>query len=369
MHVRPETAVHRRSRGWLVARLAAVVIATVVAVPVVQLAGAQRHASADTSTPLGQLLDWTGQGDSITTIGPGQPIDIVLGQIAYENICAPGGTNDFIFPAADIYIVPTGSEKDGQKLSDVSGSANTIIAPASGGTFADEIIGYTAPVQGGSGGVGPGVYDIVYDECQDGSYDALVDAVFQGALTVTENTANIPPLDMTAQKSAWSDDAKQMEKANDDLKKRLEALRAEDPNPLDKLIEGLGTKYPFLADPVAVANLIAAQALKHVQNLAADPPDPAYNQPTALDPATVVPPGESDPVIQAANLLGTETSSTDALNAGLLHAVERYQGAAAAHSGSWALTHARDRTRRAGPRGAGTAPGRRVRHARRRDQQ
>ncbi len=342
MSVRPETAVHRQSRGWPVARLAAVVMATVVAVPVVQLADAQRHASADTSTPLGQLLDWTGQGDSTTTIGPGQPIDIVLGQIAYENICAPGGTNDFIYPAADIYIVPSGSEKDGQKLSDVSGSANTIIAPASGGAFADEIIGYTAPVQGGSGGVGPGVYDIVYDECQDGNYSALVDAVFQGALTVTENTANIPPLDMTAQKSAWSDDAKQMEKANDDLKKRLEALRAEDPDPLDKLIEGLGTKYPFLADPVAVANLIAAQALKHVQNLAADPPDPAYNQPTTLDPATVVPPGESDPVIQAANLLGTETSSTDALNAGLLHAVERYQGAAAAHSGSWALTHVRE---------------------------
>jgi len=83
-------------------------------------------------------------GSNFTTFGPNEAVTIDHGQIKFINAC-PSGFNDFIFPFADIYIIPPGvSISIGTSLSDVSGAPNTVEA-ASGGVFVSEIIGFTQP--------------------------------------------------------------------------------------------------------------------------------------------------------------------------------------------------------------------------------
>jgi hypothetical protein len=68
--------------------------------------------------------------------GPNQSIIAELGQVSYITGCGAGGIDDFIYPWADVYIVPAGIGA-GASLSDVSGTPNTLQY-----IIIDEVIGY-----------------------------------------------------------------------------------------------------------------------------------------------------------------------------------------------------------------------------------
>lgn len=109
------------------------------------------------------------------SFGPSAAI-YIDGSLTPDPFCARG-INDLVYPVTDVYIVPTGGAQG--KLTDAGGKGpNTIIGLASG-PFLDELIGVTAP----GGTLGAGVYDIVFDTCQDGFLDPE-DAVFPRAITV-----------------------------------------------------------------------------------------------------------------------------------------------------------------------------------------
>ena len=101
------------------------------------------------------------------------------GSITYASDCPKPGINDFFYPATDVYLVEAGFS--GGELHDVGGGRpNTIVSGAS--LFTDEVIGLTAP----GGKLEGGVYDVVYDTCQDGQYDPGHDTIFRDAVTVDE---------------------------------------------------------------------------------------------------------------------------------------------------------------------------------------
>ncbi|HEX3003968.1 MAG TPA: hypothetical protein VHO27_07140, partial [Angustibacter sp.] len=112
------------------------------------------------------------------------------GSITFDDACGPGGVDDFVYPATDVYLIQAGATVDGATLSDAGGdSPNTIIGTGSG-AFLDELIAVTTP----SGSLGDGTYDIVFDTCQDGVFNAG-DAVFRGAVTVDVPDGQVPPVD------------------------------------------------------------------------------------------------------------------------------------------------------------------------------
>ncbi len=80
--------------------------------------------------------------------------------------------------ATDVYLVRAGTAEFGDLHDAGGGRPNTIVAGAS--YFIGEIIGLTAP----GGKLDEGVYDVVYDTCQDGQFDPGRDTVFHDAVTV-----------------------------------------------------------------------------------------------------------------------------------------------------------------------------------------
>src|SRR5687768_13748986 len=84
---------------------AALVLALVFTI----LAGGQRSALASH-----QYLWWSEDGNSFARFGSNASITIYQGQIEFA--C------DTFVPAADIYVVPTGSASQGASLTDVSGA-------------------------------------------------------------------------------------------------------------------------------------------------------------------------------------------------------------------------------------------------------
>ena len=131
-----------------------------------------------------QYLYWS-DGSDFTTFGPDSAITIRSGAMQYTTNCEDEHDNDFFIPYTDIYIIP--GTTIGEDLSDVSGSPNTVQGSTEG-AFALETIGFTGP----SGSIGPGIYSVVYDECQDGKLGPE-DAVFSPAFEVVIPD-DVPPL-------------------------------------------------------------------------------------------------------------------------------------------------------------------------------
>ena len=292
-----------------------------------------------------QFLWWDDTGDTRSvSVGANSQILIRQGQMEFVNLCGYGGTNDYIYPATDVYVVPAGSVTKppsgsmvkGSKLEDVSGEPNTIISPTSFGMFVDETIGYTGP----SGTIGEGTYAVVYDECQDGYVDPG-DFVLDNAFEVKPIPTDVPELPSLEEKKRLAGvAAEELEKFNEWLDNWFKAQTAIDPNPLNRMLYGMGAK-PFIADPRAVVRIQIANQAKHYRGIKADPPDPAYEQLSPLLARETIDPQSNAPVLAAAAALGTESSSEGALAEALLRSLERYQGAQEAGSGRWALIHAR----------------------------
>ena len=288
-------------------------------------------------------------GSTSKTFGANGAV-IIDGVLAYDDGCQfDQGVKDFFYPATDVYIVPTGSA--GGKLTDVGGeNPNTIVAPTSG-IFLDEVIAFTSP----SGTLGEGVYDIVYDTCQDG-FLTEGDAVFSQAVKVTMPETLPPASPAIAQ---IKDRARQQYISWLETHTILTALFAADkakeilscivaPNP--------GCALAVLAHLMDEGQLGARQAAK-IQDLAAalvmnvaknhgaiwkDPPDADFDQLPVLDrPDDGDLPAAGQPLFDAVTSLTPALADEAALTEALLHAMERYQGAQAAGDGDWALVQAR----------------------------
>ena len=292
---------------------------------------------------LGKVLWFNEDGSSSITIGPNGAADVWLGQIEY--MC------DTFYPIANVYVV-AGTPVAGGGLVDVSGSPNVVIGSWGGGF--SETIAYAKP----SGKLGPGSYSVVYDECQNGVYDAGVDALFVDAITVVFPPGVLPPIDPAI--AAIKGDAAisairarillegyrlytQMLKAYELLQclsggivscaisQATDALK-------DYLMEQLRGSLGLVDVKEAALDLAEDVTLMYT-GLAADPPDPDFRQPTVLGPVTNVQANDAGPFDQASATYANAMSVDAVLAEGLLHAVERYQGADAANDAAWARQH------------------------------
>ncbi|HYF80581.1 MAG TPA: PKD domain-containing protein [Symbiobacteriaceae bacterium] len=278
---------------------------------------------------LHQFLWWTEDAQSTITVNVGSPLIIWGGAMEFVPACIGGGTPDFMWPWTDIYVVPAGSVPPFGELNDVTGGVNTVQGTSAGGAFISEFIGAISA---------PGVYDVIYDECQDGTYD-LQDARFPNAITVVQPTANVPTLpDLSPLKG----DADSMYKKLEQFEKILDKLFKKG-GKYDKGGTSYGYgKFKFLSvvtDPRQGAMINLGNLAKHYKGIAADPPDPVFQQFSPLLPREVVDFQRDDPLDQAiANYL-TAASSEAALAEALLRSLERYQGADGANDGNWALLH------------------------------
>lgn len=301
-----------------------------------------------------QYLLWDGNGHTFATFGGNAQIVIYEGAIEYLDSCDSdkGGVNDYIYPFADIYIVRSGSATAGAKLTDVAGIPNTIQG-TSGGLFIEETIGVTAP----GGAIGSGTYAVVYDECQNGRVDPE-DRVFDPAFEVAI-PASVPPLpaSITAMKQSAQKEADFWKAllgtmvayfAFAELHENLECAA----DPLDCFLgteallgyylDWLKDRAGLKAEPQEIMLTTVANSGKHYAGIAKDPPDPQFRQPTPLAPLARPAPDSADPVERAGvGDLGGSIATEAALAEALLHALERYQGAAVASDGEWALIQAR----------------------------
>ncbi|HWI63279.1 MAG TPA: PKD domain-containing protein [Symbiobacteriaceae bacterium] len=282
-----------------------------------------------------QFLWWSGEGNSQTTVGPNAAIVIWSGKMEYVAACLGGGTPDFIYPWTDIYIVPAGSVPPFGELEDVGGTPNTVQSLGTSGIFMDELIGQAAP----GGKIPPGTYDIIFDECQDGTYD-LQDVRFPNALTVTAPTTNVPPLpNMSHGKAEAEKHYKRLEKFEKIIDKLFQKGGKYDKG---------GTTYGYgkikfvtvAVDPRQGAMIQLGNLAKHYKGIAADPPDPAFQQLSQLAQREIIDFESDDPLDQAIAAYLTAASNEGAVAEALLHSLERYQGADAANDGNWALLHA-----------------------------
>lgn len=300
-------------------------------------------------TPAGAAFLWmTEDGSESGTYGPNAVISINLGAIEYA--C------DTFFPAADVYLISGGAPADGATLTDVSGGVNVVLGTWGGGII-DEIIGVTAP----AGNVGAGDYTVVYDECQDGKFDAELDSAFVDAVHVVFPPGELPPADpaVTAFKGRAGQQAQSWRRMMNAYNAYLQLSEIYDTleclsgglvscmisTLIDKIQEGLqnAAMSAFgLVDPKEAAADVAEDYTRHFEGLRDDPPDPAFQQLTV--PVVTKPPIVSEtniPTDLASAAMGNDAAINASLNQAILHAVERYQGADAANNPEWALAQAR----------------------------
>ncbi|HUZ03247.1 MAG TPA: fibronectin type III domain-containing protein, partial [Thermomicrobiaceae bacterium] len=307
----------------------------------------------------GQILtDYTTYGANATIYASGV--------IDYVTNCPPGGTNTFITPTADVYLLrgnPTVTDGEGLAGISVGGQpTDTIVSFDGAGDFLDEIIGFSLP----SGALGAGSYEIVLDECRDGIFHSAIDEAFPGSFTVRLPTV-VPPVDpsILAIKADAEEQAANWGGAGTNFERIMQTEKAlELARGASELLIALGS-----GEPVEVFDAGASWAIEtayaqgeealtgrveegartlmeaeaaHYEALHADPPDPNYQQVTPLPPQQALSPGSTDPLVIAAANLGTAAGSETAVSQAFLNALQRYEGASNAGDGGWALIHARE---------------------------
>ena len=276
--------------------------------------------------------------------GRNEAVIVDIGAATFTTGCEQGA-DDFLYAAADLYVVRSGSPVGGA-LTDVSGAPNTVFGTTGGGFFG-ELIGYTKP----AGSLGPGTYSVVIDECQDGQLSAE-DTVQEDVFRVTSEVVGPQLPDIDGLKTAAQDKADHFATM---AYLWAELLKLNDAVTWMGAMTGLGGVLPIahmllsqalvalgLPDPGAVLTMHLGNLGRRWAGIAADPPDPAFDQPTPLGPTAS--PASAAPDDEAADLaephLGALGASSGLAGA-LLASLERYQGAAAAGDGEWMLHHAR----------------------------
>ncbi len=249
---------------------------------------------------------------------------------------------------------------------DVSGHSHTVLAN-SDGSFLDEIVGFTKP----AGAIPSGRYAVVYNECQDGVFAAARDTVFDPAFEVNV-PADAEAIDLTELKADAREHKETWESIEHEFHtgfKTIKALEAAEAlagaslslldlggNPIDLVLfilrfgqlpgpPGLEIPVPGIPNLFERAEKAALGELKnvakHYEALELDPPDPNFQQITSLGSRQTIDAETADPLVRATSAVGSAVSNEDALVEALRVSIERYQGAAAAHDGRWALIHAR----------------------------
>ncbi|MFC5401884.1 OmpL47-type beta-barrel domain-containing protein [Cohnella soli] len=288
---------------------------------------------------LGQWLWWSETGDVYHTFGANTNITINTGKMQIIPACSEG-VSDGMTAWTDLYIVPSGSLtalSNGDELKDISGDGPNTVMSLSSGIFISETLGYTGP----DGKIPPGKYAVVFDECQDGKYDYLVDGVIDPAFEVNYTTGVVPPLDLTQLKKDAEKKAKYWEKFHDYTKKLFDFSKAEDAhNPNEKFVDFL--MRTGLPEPRAMALIQLANQAKHYAGIAADPPNPDYQHVTPLGDRPVIDFQSSDPLDLATQAVANEAAVEQAINQQMWTLLERYQGAQAAGDVNWALTNAKE---------------------------
>jgi hypothetical protein len=281
-----------------------------------------------------QWLMWP-DGSEFTTFGPNASVTIDMGAIGF--MC------DWIYPAADIYIVPSGSVSVGSDLTDIAGTPNTVIG-ASGGFFISEDIGFTAP----SGRIGPGRYAVIYDECQDGKLDGE-DFILDPAFEVVFDPTNVPPINPAIANIKANAGVRKQQAIQQliagyafftvaELMQKLEGKF----DPAKKLYYSFMKGLSFWVNPIKIAKKALADNVGHWAGIEADPPDPNFSQLTPLASREQIVIFSNDPLMVAATEgVGNAIQTEAALAKAFLSSVERYQGADAASDGKWALIHAK----------------------------
>jgi hypothetical protein len=290
-------------------------------------------------------------GDSFATYGANAKVEI-SGDLS-------GGCID-LFGAykANVYVVPHGSVNPSAKTPMSRDPNAVVVTDFTDGLYDSETIGYTAP----SGKLGSGDYDIVLDLCADGTYDPGVDLDYgygapQGAFSVAI-PVTVPPVSsaIAEEKQSAEEQAagvgalvtsfKALELAEKmaEYAECVEGVLELDPECITEILDkyafnkGFNAFYPGFAKQ-AETDLEAVKL--HYEAIANDPPDPNYRQVTTLPPVQTLRADSNDPLDAADAGVGNAAANEDALAQALLHAIERYQGAAAASDGTWGLIQAR----------------------------
>ncbi|MBZ5555632.1 MAG: hypothetical protein LAO77_00005, partial [Acidobacteriia bacterium] len=197
-----------------------------------------------------------------------------------------------------------------------AGTPNTAFTFGGGG-LGDETIAYTAP----SGFLGTGTYGVVFDNCQDGKFDAGVDQFFYPAFQVvipSGPTPILPNAAIAAVKLQAHDMANvwTLIKTGEDIQEFMEqvmsALECFASGPFACAVstaidEGMDyVKAQALAalglrDPSELRKATELDIIAHYGGIAADPPDPNYQQVTPLGPVAHLQDPSDDPIIQRLN--------------------------------------------------------------------
>jgi hypothetical protein len=114
----------------------------------------------------------------------------VSGSFVQVDNCSTGTNDTPLSAQTDLWIVPTGSVGQGQPLAVVPNASKTTIQAVGDGTSSGPIA-FPSTLISPVDELAPGSYDLIFDECQDGTLDAQ-DTVLTGALTITQ-TSGIHP--------------------------------------------------------------------------------------------------------------------------------------------------------------------------------
>ncbi len=325
----------------------------------------------------GATLQWGGDPSFTYAVfnDPSTLISIYQGSIPYISNCPVGIPDSFGFASADIYVVPYSiakNEQDGDHLrsySNTEGIPNTVTSGILGHFFNDEIIGASIP----SGHLGNGDYSIIYDECQDGTFNRGPDTIFQKAFSVKlpqttydvfnaqfENNPVNKMKEQYGKKWAyWSGTAAAAETANLILSVYFAAKNAGkaiagDPKGAAKTAIYIINKVckcvnvPTSSNSALRKYILEGQLVQYFEQqvlrsraIWLDPPDNNYKQLSSLVGRNFTDPLSNDPFVVSQSKLADELNNEIAIQAAFLSSFQRYEGAVEANDASWAVTQAR----------------------------
>jgi hypothetical protein len=315
----------RWSRGALNgAVFASAVIAASVVQPAARPAMAQPVVLPQRN--IGALF-WS-DGGEFKQFGPNEVVSIGTGLIQFIGfgLCTTG-IDDQIVPAADIYIMPSGSVPGiGGKLADVRGTVHPVV----GNPLVNEVIGTTAP----GGTLAPGKYAVIYNECQDGTragWDEVFDPAFE--VVIPANIPPLPPASFAGMKQNAREDAARIGVIAPQFMNNMLLLKAwaaiggggagaskVAADPTGMVIDMIEQTISKLtgSDPEGAAITWLTNDLLHYQAIADDPPDPNFKQSTPLGAREQVDLHSDEPLVNALANVGTNYSTEAALTQALI---------------------------------------------------
>ena len=289
---------------------------------------------------------------------------------ADEIVCVSGDVDTkppgfvVVFPEGDACVVAAGSVVGGGAISDVTaGGCNTVVGTTIGGGFFDEPV-WLPPLT-------PGLYDLVLDENQNGVFDApdvLGDRIQVGApVGVTIDVAAIKAGAQTAA-TKWKATAAWGAHLSDASTAISIAWAASSGDwvsvgvSIFGAVTGIPTDYNDGVINIGgkVIEGLAAPQARHYQDLADDPPDPAFTIFAAIDMAALngelatqaalfpAIPGSypftalsGDPVHLTQIALANSMAEEAAVVAALRSSLEKLQGAEGAADDTFTVLQAR----------------------------